>query len=81
MLRRMYFKLKRLSPMSQRKRVKSQKRNGTQLQKKVIWKLKEKDQREEWDMTENVNWKMHKIEIILIIKTSWFLFIIKLKYF
>ena len=46
-LKRMFFRPKRLSHTSQSKRVKSQKRNGIQLPKRVIWKLKKKDQREE----------------------------------
>ena len=75
MLKKMDIRLKiLLSHTSQKKRVKFPKKNGIQLQKKVIWKHKKRDLREEIDMIKNASSKMLKIDFILIIKTSQLLY-------
>ena len=75
MLKKMVIRLKiLLSHTSQKKRVKFQKKNGIQLQKKAIWKHKKRDLREEIDMIKNASSKMLKIDFILIIKTSQLLY-------
>ena len=75
MLKKMVIRLKiLLSHTSQKKRVKFPKKNGIQLQKKVIWKHKKRDLREEIDMIKNASSKMLKIDFILIIKTSQLLY-------
>ena len=65
MLKKMGIRIKIfLSHMSPKKRVNFLIKNGIQLQKKVIWRHKKKDLKEEIDMIKNASSKMLKIDFI-----------------